>query len=54
MGVGAFGFPRPVEALGPALHHNDGYDLYRLNPALPGVDHCSFEQRSRVTQRAVG
>jgi hypothetical protein len=48
------GYPRPAEAVGPALRHNDGYDLYRLNPVLPGPDNCSYEQKSRVTQRAVG
>ncbi len=52
--VVAYGFPRPVEALGPALRHNDGYDLYRLNPAMPGPDRCSYEQKSRITQAAVG
>lgn len=50
----AYGFPRPVEAVGPALRHNDGYDLYRLDPRMPGTDACSYEQRSRITQRAVG
>ncbi len=46
--------PRPPDAVGPALRHNLGYDLYRLDPAAPGPDRCSYEQKSRVTQKAIG
>jgi hypothetical protein len=52
--VVAFGFRRPADAQGPPLRHNAGYDLYRMKPSVPGPDRCSLEQRSRVTQRAVG
>jgi hypothetical protein len=49
----ASGYDRPAEAVGAALRHNDGYDLYRLNPVMAGRDHCSFEQNSRVTQSQI-
>jgi hypothetical protein len=52
--VVAFDRPRPAEAIGPPLHHNDGYDLYRLDPRMPGPDRCSYEQKSRITQASVG
>jgi hypothetical protein len=44
---------RPRDAVGAALRHNDGYSLYRLSPAVPGPDRCSYAQHSRVTQQAI-
>jgi hypothetical protein len=48
--VASLASPRPREAIGPALRVNHGYRLYRLDPALPGPDRCSYEQRSRVSE----
>jgi hypothetical protein len=32
---------RPVDAVGPPVRQNQGWTLYRMNPAVPGHDRCS-------------
>jgi hypothetical protein len=39
---------RPGDAIGPPLRVNDGYTLYRENPAVPGVSHCSQRRLNRL------
>lgn len=46
--------PRPTDALEPALRSNDGYRLYRMDPAVPGPDRCSQRQLSRISADKVG
>lgn len=45
---------RPAEAAGVALRHNDGFDLYAMDPGVTGPDRCSRKQLSRVTEAKVG
>ncbi len=52
--VVATGTSRPPEAIGAALRANDGYHLYKLDPAMPGPDRCSQEQVSRISQDKIG
>ena len=42
------GLPRPADALGPVLRLNDGYVLYRENPAVPGPSSCSTRRLDRI------
>jgi hypothetical protein len=39
---------RPADAIGPPLRVNEGYALYRENPATPGVDTCSLRRHDRI------
>ncbi|HEY5429804.1 MAG TPA: hypothetical protein VIK04_11855, partial [Solirubrobacteraceae bacterium] len=39
---------RPPDAIGPALRVNQGYRLYRENPAVPGVDTCTLRRYDRI------
>jgi hypothetical protein len=39
---------RPADAVGPALRQNDGYRLYRENPAIPGPSTCSQRRLDRI------
>jgi hypothetical protein len=38
----------PADAVGPPLRQNAGYQLYRENPAVPGIDFCSQRLYGRV------
>jgi hypothetical protein len=40
--------PRPADAIGPPIKRNSDYSLYRENPAVPGVDHCSRRRFDRL------
>ncbi len=46
--------PRSPDATGPALRSNQGYELYRMSPSVPGPDRCSQRQLSRIAEREVG
>jgi hypothetical protein len=48
------GQPVPLEAVGEPVKQNVAYELYRLDPAMPGVDTCSRAQRSRIGQDDLG
>jgi hypothetical protein len=39
---------RPQDAIGGPLRVNGGYGLYRENPAVPGVSHCSKRRLDRT------
>jgi hypothetical protein len=39
---------RPADAIGPPLRVNEGYRLYRENPAVPGVDGCTQRRFDRI------
>jgi hypothetical protein len=39
---------RPADAVGPPLRSNDGYRLYRENPAVPGPMNCSQRRQDRI------
>jgi len=39
---------RPPDAIGPALRVNQGYRLYRENPAVPGADTCTQRRYDRI------
>jgi hypothetical protein len=39
---------RPADAIGPALRENDGYRLYREDPAVPGPSACSQRRLDRI------
>jgi hypothetical protein len=41
-------FARPRDAIGAPLRVNAGYALYRENPAVPGVSHCSRRRLDRT------
>jgi hypothetical protein len=41
---------RPADAVGRPLRVNEGYELYRMNPAVPGTDRCSQRQESRIEE----
>jgi hypothetical protein len=42
------GQPHPRDANGPPLRLNDGYVLYRENPAVPGPSRCSIRRLDRI------
>jgi len=42
--VSIFFYPRPADAIGPPLMQNQGYALYRENPAVPGPSYCTFRR----------
>jgi hypothetical protein len=46
--VAALDQPIPRDAAGPPLRANQQFALYRENPAVPGVDHCSQRRQSRI------
>jgi hypothetical protein len=46
--VAMVGVPRPPDAVGPALRRNEGYRLFRENPAVPGVANCSVRRLDRL------
>lgn len=39
---------RPADAIGAPLRVNDGYRLYRENPAVPGPSFCSQRRQDRI------
>jgi hypothetical protein len=39
---------RPFDAIGPVLRQNDGYHLYRENPAVPGPSYCTQRRYDRI------
>ncbi|HEY2769840.1 MAG TPA: hypothetical protein VGI87_04700 [Solirubrobacteraceae bacterium] len=39
---------KPADAIGAPLKVNDGYALYRENPAVPGPDNCSQRRQDRL------
>jgi hypothetical protein len=39
---------RPADAIGPPLRVNQGYALYRENPAVPGPDTCTLRRYDRI------
>jgi hypothetical protein len=39
---------KPADAIGAPLKTNDGYNLYRENPNVPGTDSCSQRREDRV------
>jgi hypothetical protein len=43
-----YNVPRPADAIGPLLRSNDGYRLYRENPAVPGPSLCSRRRQDRL------
>jgi len=40
---------KPVDAVGPPLMANSAYQLYRMNPRVPGPDRCSRAMVQTVT-----
>jgi hypothetical protein len=46
--VAALSYGRPSDAVGPALRVNQGYKLYRENPAVPGPSMCSLRRLDRI------
>jgi hypothetical protein len=39
---------RPADAVGAPLRENQGYRLYRENPAVPGLSFCSRQRQDRI------
>jgi hypothetical protein len=39
---------RPKDAIGRPIAQNLGYALYKENPAVPGVDYCSYRRYDRI------
>ncbi|MDQ6606151.1 MAG: hypothetical protein M3Z06_06335 [Actinomycetota bacterium] len=40
--------PKPADAIGAPLRTNEGYRLYRENPAVPGPSVCSARRQDRI------
>lgn len=45
---------RPADAVGAPLRTSDGYQLFRENPSVPGVEHCSQRMVSRLLPGNIG
>jgi hypothetical protein len=41
---------RPADATGEPLRVNEGYELYAMDPSVPGADGCSQRQQSRIEE----
>ena len=39
---------RPKDAIGPPIAENLGYLLYKENPAVPGIDYCTYRRYDRI------
>jgi hypothetical protein len=39
---------RPKDAIGPPIAQNLGYLLYKENPAVPGIDYCTYRRYDRI------
>jgi hypothetical protein len=39
---------RPKDAIGPPIAENLGYALYKENPAVPGIDYCTYRRYDRI------
>jgi hypothetical protein len=46
--ITTYNLPKPADAIGAPLRTNEGYGLYRENPATPGPDLCSTRLQDRI------
>jgi hypothetical protein len=46
--ITTYNLPRPRDAISGVLRRNEGFRLYRENPAVPGPSYCSLRRQDRI------